>query len=358
MSRRVANVMLAAAILAGVAGVSPAAAAPGLTLRQAVGQRIVYSLPGTGIPASLAARIRRGEAAGVILFTRNIRSRAQLRGLTRRLQALARLGPAALRDRPLLLMIDQEGGLVKRLAGAPRHSPAALGRIGSAALARREGLATARNLRGVGVDVDLAPVLDVGRPGSSVRALHRSFGSTPGRVTRLAGAFAAGLSAGAVAACGKHFPGLGRARVNEDDRINRLGGPLAALRRVDEAPFARLAGRLPIVMVSTGRYPALSPFPALFSHRIATAELRRRVGFGGVAISDDLEVPALSGMSPEHKAVAAAVAGDDLLLFAQSVSAGERGAAGLERAVRSGRISRRSLAASDRRVLALRSSLR
>jgi beta-N-acetylhexosaminidase len=349
---------LAAATVPGGAPV-PAPAAASLPLDQAAGQRIVASLPGTTVPAALAREIRRGEVAGVILFSRNIASRAQLRRLTGALQAARRGGPAALRGLPLLVMIDQEGGLVKRLAGAPRHSPAQLGRIGSTTLARSEGRATARSLRGVGVNVDLAPVLDVGRPGSSVRALGRSFGGDAAQVSRLAGAFAAGLADGGVLACAKHFPGLGRGGANEDDVLNRIAAPAAALRAVDEAPF-RAAARagIALTMVSTGVYPALASGPALFAPVIATGELRGQVGFGGVAITDDLEVPALARMTPESKALAAVRAGDDLLLFAQTAAAADRGRAALERAVRAGSVSRTALSTGADRVLALRARLR
>jgi beta-N-acetylhexosaminidase len=346
-------------LLAAAALTLPVPAAETLPLDQAVGQRIVASLPGTTVPSSLAREIRRGHVAGVILFSRNIASRAQLRTLTGRLQAERRRGPAALRGRPLLVMIDQEGGLVKRLPGAPRHSPAQLGRIGSVRLARAEGAATGRNLRGVGVNVDLAPVLDVGQRGSSVRALDRSFGSSARRVSALGGAFAAGLADAGVLACAKHFPGLGRGMANEDDAFNRITVPLSALRAVDEAPF-RAAARagVPLVMVSTGVYPALDSAPAMFSSRIATAELRGTVGFGGVAISDDLEVPALAGRSPERKALVAVRAGEDLLLFAQSEAAAQRAAAALVRAVRAGTLQRTAIDAGADRVLALRNRLR
>jgi beta-N-acetylhexosaminidase len=351
--------LLAAAALAAptpAPGPSPAAALP---LDQAVGERVIASLPGTRVPAALAREIRAGRVAGVILFARNISSRSQLRTLTARLQVERRHGPPALRDRPLLVMIDQEGGLVKRLSGAPHHSPAQLGRIGSAALARREGAATGRNLRDVGVNVDLAPVLDVGRRGSSVRTLGRSFGSTAARVTALGGAFADGLASSGVLACAKHFPGLGRGGANEDDVFNRIDASLADLRAVDEAPFRAAAQTgIPLVMVSTGVYPALDAQPALFSSRVATGELRGAVGFGGVAISDDLEVPALAHRSPERKALAAVRAGEDLLLFAQSAAAADRGAAALGRAVRSGALPRATIDAGADRVLALRDGLR
>src|SRR5436305_1093954 len=188
--RALAGAALLAALLAGAASThavsggtpAPAPAPPALTTRQLVGQHMIYSYGGVSPPPALERRIRGGEAAGVILFGRNIASRARLRATIARLQALPR--PAGLRA-PLLVMIDQEGGFVKRLSGAPSRSPAAIGRSGSAALARREGAATARNLRAVGVNVDLAPVLDVARPGSFQERLERSYSRDPAKVAAL-----------------------------------------------------------------------------------------------------------------------------------------------------------------------------
>jgi beta-N-acetylhexosaminidase len=357
---------MVASLLAIAAAAFPGGSAPGaegtapqLTLAQAVGQRIVVSLPGPIVPDALARQVRRGEVAGVILFSRNLASRTQLRALTARLQADRRDGPAALRDRPLLVMIDQEGGLVKRLPGAPSRSAAGMAATGSVATVRGEGVATARNLRGVGVNVDLAPVLDLGLPGSFQRATGRAFAATPTAVARYGGAFAQGLAAGGVLATAKHFPGLGRAAVDEDRRLNRIDAPLATLRGQDEAPF-RDAARdgVPLVMVSTGVYPALSPRPAMFAPQVATGELRGQAGFGGVSISDDLEVPALAGLSPERKALGAVRAGDDLLLFCQTASAAARGATVLRRAVASGVLARAQIDAGADRVLALRDRLR
>jgi beta-N-acetylhexosaminidase len=354
--------LLAVAAFAGIGGAAPGpsgASAADLTLAQAVGQRIVVSLPGTTVPDALARQVRRGEVAGVILFGRNIASRAQLSALTAQLQAERRRGPDVLRDAPLLVMVDQEGGLVKRLSGAPSRSAAGMGATGSIAAVRAEGVATARNLRGVGVNVDLAPVLDLGLPGSFQRASGRAFGATPAAVSRYGGAFADGLAAGGVLAAAKHFPGLGRATSNEDLRLNRIEVDGDLLRAADEAPFAAAArDGVPLTMVSTGIYPALSPRPAMFAPAIATHELRDLVGFAGVSITDDLEVAALAGVSPARKALAAVRAGNDLLLFCQTASAAQRGAVALRRAVAQGTIARAAIDAGADRVLALRERLR
>ena len=329
---------------------------PALTIRQVVGQHMIYGYSGPRAPAGLDLRIRRGEAAGVILFTRNIASRARLRAEVARLQALPR--PGGLRT-PLLVMIDQEGGLVKRLSGAPRRSPAQIGRTGSASVARAEGTATAANLRGVGVNVDLAPVLDVGRRGSFQDRLGRSYGGDPALVSRMGTAFAGGLRAGRVAATAKHFPGIGVPVENEDLVSSRIGLARDALRAIDEAPFAAaVRQRIDLVMLSTAIYPAFDSLPALYSRRLATDELRGRLGFGGVAVTDDLETASASRHgSPARRARLATRAGADLLLFAQSYAAGARAMEALVRDAGAGRVSTAELRRSTARVLALRQSL-
>src|SRR3954470_13162233 len=162
----------------------------GLSDAQLAGQRIVIGFDGTSAPEAVLRRAAAGELGGVILFARNVRSRSQVRSLVGDLQAAAGRVPGG---RPLLVMIDQEGGQVSRLPGPPRRSPAEVGATGSDAVARSEGRATGRSLHGVGINLDLAPVVDVARPGTNMRKLGRSYGGSTARVTRLAGAFAAGL---------------------------------------------------------------------------------------------------------------------------------------------------------------------
>lgn len=196
------------------------------------GERIVAGFDGTEVPPALARAIRAGEVAGVILFADNLPDRAAARRLIASLQAIRR--PPKLRD-PLLIMVDQEGGEVKRLAGAPTASAAQMGARG-AGFSRDQGERTAASLRGAGFDVDLAPVLDVARPGGTIAATERGFGSTPAAVAATAVPFAEGLEAGGVAATAKHFPGLGAAAENTDFAVQRIGLSKAALRRIDEAP--------------------------------------------------------------------------------------------------------------------------
>ncbi len=334
--------------------VTPRDPLAGLSLRQLAGQRIIVGYAGARVPDRLLGRVRRGEVGGVIAFTRNVPSRAALAAQMRRLQRARRpLAP------PLLTMIDQEGGLVARLPGAPSGSPARMGRRG-ASYVRRQGRLTAANLRRAGMNVNLAPVADLGRPGSYQARTGRAFARRPAAVASLATAFARGLQQGGVAATLKHFPGLGAVSRDEDALIQTVGLSRATLRAADEAPFAagiRAGTRL--VMTSTARYPALDGTRvALLSRRITTTELRGRLGFRGVTITDDLDVTAMRRLAgPGTLAVRASAAGNDLLLFAQDPERARRGLNAVLAAVRARRVSRAELTASVRRALALRGAL-
>jgi len=328
-------------------------AAPALTLRQVVGQHMVFAYDGLEPPPPLRRRIARGEAAGVIVFARNVRSAGQLRATMRSLQAIPR--PRGLRA-PLIVMADQEGGPVRRIPGAPQRAAA---QVASAAQARADGLAAARTLRGAGVNMNLAPVADVARPGAALARERRLYASSAARVARLASAFTRGLRAGGVRATAKHYPGFGAATVNTDDAPARIAAPHGQLRAVDEPPFARLVrDGVDAVMLSTAVYPAVDALPAALSPRWVTAELRQRLGFTGVTMTDDLGTPAVAVYgSSRERALRAVRAGIDLPLFSSSYAAGATAAEGLLAAARRGELDEAAVRAASERVLALRAKL-
>jgi beta-N-acetylhexosaminidase len=320
------------------------------------GQRTIAGFSGTSIPRPVTRGIASGRIGGVILFADNIPSRSAVRRLTGRLQAIKR--PRRLRAYPLLIMTDQEGGLVKRLSGAPTTSAAGMGRRGPA-FSRSQGRRTARNLRNAGINVNLAPVLDVARPGGTIAETDRAFGSSVRGVVRSAVPFATAMEANGTAATAKHFPGLGSARLNTDDAVQRIRISKAALRRVDEAayrPFIAAGGDM--VMVGTAIYPAFSRRPAAFERSIVTGELRRRLGFRGVTITDALGTVAARAFGGSRKlTVVAARAGMDLMLFSDYTSA-LRGQDSMADRLRRGKLNRTAFSASVDRILRLRARLR
>ena len=325
-----------------------------LSDQQLVGQRLIAGFQGGEVPADLRRRIGAGRLAGVILFETNFDGAGDARALIGELQSIPR--PPEL-DRPLLVMVDQEGGLVKRLPGPPALSAAEMGAAGRRTC-RRQGEAAGRMLRRTGFNVDLAPVLDVGRPGSAIDTEGRSFSADPRRVAACGGAFAAALERARVAPTAKHFPGIGAAAVNTDEAVQRIELSAAKLRRIDQGPYRSFvgggAGRL--VMLSSAIYPAFSERPASFTRALATGELRRRLGFRGVSITDALETATTDAFGgPTEAARRAARAGTDLLLFTSLEAAG-RAARSLPALLRGPR-SRQRFAASVGRVLALRARL-
>ena len=323
---------------------------PAMSDEQLAGARVVTGFSGSHPPAALRRMISAGQISGVILFDGNVGGRSSVRGLTSELQSIPR--PVA--SPPLLVTVDQEGGLVRRLPGPPKPSARTIGARG-AAFAERLGRATGESLRSMGINVDLAPVLDLGRPGRAIFDEGRTFARKPGAVSRIGVGFARGVAAGGVAATAKHFPGLGDVRINTDNAKQRVNLPAATLRTEDERPFDDfVAASGQLVMLGTAVYPALSHKPAAFAHAIATGELRGRLGFQGVSITDALGT--VSGRAvggPARSARAAARAGVDLVLYTdlRSASTAQRGlAAGLQ----DGSLDRGEFEASVKRVLALR----
>jgi beta-N-acetylhexosaminidase len=345
-------------------GQGRAAASAGLSPQQLAGQRVIYSYSGLNPPASLISLIEHGQAAGVIFFGQNISSQAQIAGVIRQLNRAnaSSLNPVRA---PLLLMTDQEGGQVRRLPGRPYLSEK---QIGANPLAKAEVLATqagqgaAANLRGVGMNVNLAPVLDVYRQaGDFDDQFGRSYSMNPTVVSHLGANMIKAQQAGGVAATARHFPGLGDATAgqNTDIRPVTLNLPLATIRRVDEVPFqAAISAGVKLIMVSWATYPAIGARPAGLSPNVVQGELRNRLKFTGVTITDALEAGALRSYgSTQNRALFAALAGMDLLLCsAQNVTQGEQASGELAAAYRNGTLNGPAFLASVNRVIALRQS--
>jgi beta-N-acetylhexosaminidase len=344
----------------------PAAAVPvpRLTGAQLAGQRIIYSYSGLKPPARLLYLISHGEAAGVIFFAGNVGPPPEFSDAVHELDraAASKLNPVQL---PLLLMTDQEGGTVRRLPGPPDLSARQDGESPDPLAATRQaGSAAAATLRGAGLNVNLAPVLDVYREaGNFIDQFGRSFSTDPATVAKLGAAFAGAEQDHGVAATGKHFPGLGAAArpLNTDLRPVTLDESASAIRSVDEVPYrAAIAARIKLVMVSWASYPALDPdHPAGLSAPIVQGELRQRLGFTGVTITDALEAGALRRFgSIASRAALAAGAGMDLLLCSQgSVTEGESAMKSLQNAYARGSLDPSAAQAALERIMALRSWL-
>ncbi len=289
----------------------PTEAVDRLTLSEQVGQTIAFSYDGAPVPDYVRRILREGRGGGVILFGDNVVDAEQVRDATRTLQRAAR-GSA-------LVMADQEGGEVRIVPFAPPES----GQAGQSdpATARAASRATARELRRLGVNVNLAPVVDVATQGSALGG--RTFPGDPGEVAAIAAASVRGYAATGVAATVKHFPGFGAATENTDDAPVTIDRDRATLVRSDLEPFAAaVRARAPLVMVSHALYPALDPERiASQSRAVIGGLLRGRLRFRGVAITDSLEAEAVISRSDVATAALRSIrAGIDVVLSTGSGS--------------------------------------
>jgi beta-N-acetylhexosaminidase len=275
---------------------------------------LILGCAGQRLGADEAAFFREADPWGFILFARNIKSPEQTRRLTSELRACVG------RDAPVL--VDQEGGRTVRLGPPrwPRFPPArAYGELArrdpalAGEIARLGGRLIAADLLAVGIDVDCAPVLD--RPVADAHAVigERAYGEDVAIIVRLGRAFAEGLMAGGVAPVIKHIPGHGRARVDSHRALPRVTTPLDELDASDFAPFRALAD-LSMAMTAHVVFEAVDEKrPASASPLVIEDVVRRRIGFSGLLISDDLWMDALSGSLGE-RAGAVLAAGCDIAL--------------------------------------------
>jgi beta-N-acetylhexosaminidase len=345
---------------------APATPAPtsvqSLTPQQLAGQRVIYSYTGLTVPTSLIQRIEAGEAAGVIFFGDNISNDTQIASVVQQLQQANAQSPV---KEPLLLMTDQEGGEVRRLPGEPTQSEKQIGEsanpAGEAATAGEEA---GHNLASVGMNLNLAPVLDVFRtPGDFDDEYQRSYSSDPNVAGSAGAAFVTAQQKTGVAATVKHFPGLGAATASEntDNVPVTLNVSASDLRNIDELPYtSAISAGVKLVMASWAIYPSLDPtYPAGLSSTIIQGDLRGRLGFKGVTITDSLGAGALQNFGATgQRAVTAAAAGMDLLLCASgTVGQGDDAETGLVNALASGQLSQSAFTTSVNRVAALRNSL-
>jgi len=280
---------------------------------------LMIGLPGPTLSQAELERVQALRPGGAILFARNLVTPEQTRELVRTLRgALAEPGWIAL---------DQEGGRVSRLEPFIGPTPPASEWAARGAnAARRFGQETAHALRSLGFNFDFAPVVDLCEPAATNGIGDRSFGLDPETVVTAAGAFLDGLQSGGVAACLKHFPGLGWTDVDSHAELPRCDRSLEELSRLDIEPYRRLGPGAASVMVGHGYYPCLEtggPTPATASRQVIDL-LRVELGFEGLVVSDDLEMGAVGARDTLGSfATRALSAGCDLLLYCHEIERAE-----------------------------------
>jgi beta-N-acetylhexosaminidase len=319
-----------------------------MTSREKIGQLFMVGFLGTTVTPELATFMREYRPGGVILFSRNLETVEQIVELTNDLQ---RCSPKS----PLLISIDQEGGRVSRLPkGFTIFPPCELiGRCNSTELAYAAAATTAKELRAVGINMNMAPVLDVNSNPDNPVIGDRAFGSVSNVVGEMALVTAAGLQDNKVVACGKHFPGHGDTNADSHKELPVVQASRERLEAVEFPPFRRAAAAgIATMMTAHVLYKALDErLPATLSPDIITHLLREQMQYDGVVLTDDLEMHAIvDHYGPGDAAVRALLAGCDVLLICKDRDREVAAFESVEQAVASGTIGTARLDQSVARI--------
>ncbi len=277
------------------------------SLRQAAGSLLVVGVEGKELTGMERSWLRLVRPAGIILFKRNIGDREQTRALLADARRYCGTHSAA--------FVDVEGGTVDRLREALMPIPsaqavaAAARATGRPATAREHGELVARAAKAFGFNASFAPVLDLGLPESQKVMESRCAAATGAGVTAYAGEFLAGLRAQGVAGCGKHFPGLGGGRLDSHLETPKIERTWRQLWKEDLEPYRALRAAMPMVMVSHAAYPLTADpaRPATVSKFWMQTVLRKRIGYRGMVVSDDLEMGGVAKFMPIGEAAVATI---------------------------------------------------
>lgn len=285
-----------------------------LELRQQVGQLLIMGFDGTAWSQRLRLMLDSLQPAGIILFKRNLEHAEQTHALLSQAQKNS--------STPMFLCVDMEGGTVDRLRDViapipPVHDVAA---TGSKKLFRGHGRLIGEEVSALGFNTDFAPVFDLGFEESKGVLGSRTVSDKPKETIAYVRAFLRGLNDCKVLGCGKHFPGLGAANLDTHAELPAIDKKWKAMWKEDLAPYRKLHRQLPFVMVAHAAYPRVTGdnTPASLSKKWMKDILRRKIGYDGLIITDDLDMGGvLAAASIEDAAVETLRAGADMFLVCQ-----------------------------------------
>ena len=330
----------------------------GMTLEQQIGQLLMVGFWGTSPSQEIINLIQRYQVGNIILFSRNVRDARQVLELTQSLQMIAK---EAGHHYPLLIAIDQENGIVQRLGEAATIFPGnmALGAIGSEEITYEVALATGRELKALGLNMNLAPVVDVNNNPANPVIGVRSFGEDPHQVARLGSAMVKGYHKAGMLSCLKHFPGHGDTAVDSHLALPIIPYAFQRLEALELVPFRiGIEAGAESVMIAHVSFPALTQndmLPATLSHAIVQGLLREKLGFSGVILSDCMEMNAISETFGTQSAVVKALrAGIDLVLVSHHYTQQRGSIEAIQEAVQTRELPPQAVQQAAERVLRLK----
>ena len=319
-----------------------------LSARQQAGRLIMVRLAGTALDDASRAFLHESGVRAVCLFRNNMVDADQLGRFNADLRAV--MGERT------LIALDQEGGAVVRATWVPAPPSAmALGAADDLELARRTGAAVGRAVKALGFNWNFAPVLDLNNNPDNPIIAERSFGADPVRATALALAWMDGSDSAGVACCVKHFPGHGDTSVDSHRDLPTVAKSVAELARFELAPFRQAAASAPAMMTAHIVYPALdTELPATLSPKIIDGLLRQQFGYQGVVITDSMDMHAIAHRyGVGAAAVAALVAGADMVMALGPLAAQQETIAAIAAAIDDGTLGADAIAAKLARLDAL-----
>ncbi|HKF03146.1 MAG TPA: beta-N-acetylhexosaminidase [Candidatus Sulfotelmatobacter sp.] len=316
-----------------------------------VGQVMIVGFDGVEMTPPLASLLRRLQPAGVILFARNIKSPEQTWRLVRECQDCVEV--------PLFRCVDLEGGTVDRFRDVLGATPAAAEVFAADDLRvfRKHGQIIGENCRALGFNVDFAPVLDLAFSASQSVMDSRAVSADPEQTAGYGREFLAGLVSARVLGCGKHFPGLGEGKLDSHHELPVIEKSMKRLWEEDLLPYRMLSRQLPMVMISHAAYPTAtkSKIPASLSKFWIADTLRKRIGYRGLVLSDDLEMGGVLSAAPVGEAAVEFVrAGGDVCLVCHREDYVLQAHQALAKAAEKDKKFARRVAESSRKVLAFK----
>jgi beta-N-acetylhexosaminidase len=280
--------------------------------RASIGQLLIIGFDGTVMSPSLASLLTRLQPAGVILFARNITGGEQTYNLLKECQGCV--------STTLFTCVDMEGGRVDRFRNVTGSSPSAADVFasGDRKLFRKHGKVIGESCRTLGFNTDFAPVVDLALEASKTVMSSRAVSADPKEVVVYAREFLAGLRSANVVGSAKHFPGLGEANLDTHHELPSVNKSWKKLWAEDLYPYRIMRRELPMVLIGHANYPKVTrdSTPASLSNKWITDVLRKKIGYRGLVVSDDLEMGGVLKAAPiEQTAVEHIRAGGDLCLI-------------------------------------------
>ncbi len=324
-----------------------------MTLKQMLGQKLIFGFHGTEMTEEFKSLIREYKIGNVILFLRNVQSATQLRKLCADTQKLIQEATGY----PAFIVIDQEGGMVTRLPSDAVNVPCAmsLAATGDPENAAKAAEITIRQLKGLGANFNMAPVLDVNNnPRNPVIGI-RSFGDNPQKVAQFGVASAKSYSGTGILCCGKHFPGHGDTAVDSHLGLPRVDKTMEELEALELIPFQAAADtKIHAIMISHVLFPKIEEnnVPSTMSRKIVTGLLKEKMGFEGLILTDCMEMGAIQDYygTPEGT-VAAIKAGVDLAEISSTIALEWAAAKAVNEAAQRGEFDMDELRASVDKIL-------